>query len=100
MLNILAAVTVEPKLKKALGNPAFSAEEKANALADVCVEVTSRQGKAFFAYSSYGISVYRFFLISQLFLQFKLNFEKAVNVQFTSAFELTAEQTQHSRFTG
>ena len=94
MLNTLAAVTVEPKLKKALGNPAFSAEEKANALADVCAEVATEQGKAFLLALAENKRLSLLPMISELFLQFKLNFEKAVNVKFTTAFELTAEQTQ------
>ena len=94
MLNTLAAVTEEPKLKKALGNPAFSAEEKANALADVCEEVTKEQGKAFLLALATNKRLSLLPVISELFIQFKLNYEKAVNVTFTSAFELTAEQIQ------
>ncbi|WP_111637899.1 F0F1 ATP synthase subunit delta [Marinomonas shanghaiensis] len=94
MLDTLAAVTVEPKLKKALGNPAFSAEEKANALADVCAEVTTEQGKAFLLTLAMNKRLSLLPAISELFLQFKLNYEKAVNVKFTSAFALSAEQTQ------
>ena len=94
MLNILASVTVDPKLNEALKNPAFSAEEKANALADVCAEVATDQGKAFLLALAVNKRLSLLPMISELFLQFKLNFEKAVNVEFTSAFELTAEQTQ------
>ncbi|UTV99541.1 F0F1 ATP synthase subunit delta [Marinomonas rhizomae] len=94
MLSILAAVTVEPKLKKALKNSAFSAEEKANALADVCAEIATEQGKAFLLTLAVNKRLALLPMICELFLQFKLNFEKAVNVEFTSAFELTAEQTQ------
>ncbi|GAA0235396.1 F0F1 ATP synthase subunit delta [Marinomonas primoryensis] len=94
MLSILAAVTVESKLKVALGNPAFSAEEKANALADVCAEVTTEQGKAFLLALAEKKRLTLIPAISVLYQQFKLNFEKAVDVEFTSAFELSAEQAQ------
>ncbi|ETI59751.1 F0F1 ATP synthase subunit delta [Marinomonas profundimaris] len=94
MLSILAAVTAEPKLKVALGNPAFSAEEKANALADVCAEVTTEQGKAFLLALADKKRLTLIPAISVLFQQFKLNFEKAVDVEFTSAYELSAEQAQ------
>lgn len=94
MLSILAAVTADPKLKMALGNPAFSAEEKANALADVCAEVTTEQGKAFLLALADKKRLTLIPAISVLFHQFKLNFEKAVDVEFTSAFELSAEQAQ------
>ncbi|MCB5162507.1 F0F1 ATP synthase subunit delta [Marinomonas algarum] len=94
MLNTLAVVTMEPKLKKALGNTAFSAEEKASALADVCAEVTTEQGKAFLLTLAVNNRLTLIPAISELFSQFKLNFEKAVNVKFTTAFELTAEQAQ------
>lgn len=94
MLNVLATVTVEPKLKKTLENPAFSAEEKANVLADVCAEDTTEQGKAFLLTLAANKRLSLIPAISDLFQQFKLNFEKAVNVEFTSAFELSAEQAQ------
>ncbi|MGO2353497.1 MAG: F0F1 ATP synthase subunit delta [Marinomonas foliarum] len=94
MLNVLATVTSEPKLKVALQNPAFSAEEKANALAEVCAEVTTEQGKAFLLNLAENKRLTLLPAISALFQQFKLNFEKAVDVKFTSAFELSAEQAQ------
>ncbi|MCV2402041.1 F0F1 ATP synthase subunit delta [Marinomonas sp. C2222] len=94
MLNVLATVTLEPKLKVALENPAFSAEEKANALAEVCVETTTEQGKAFLLTLAVNKRLSLLPAIYDLFLQFKLNFEKAVDVTFTSAFELSEEQTQ------
>ena len=94
MLSILASVTSEPKLDAALGNPAFSAEEKANALADVCAEAVSEQGKAFLLTLAVNKRLTLIPAISELFQQFKLNFEKAVDVEFTSAFELSAEQAQ------
>ncbi|MBJ7536394.1 F0F1 ATP synthase subunit delta [Marinomonas transparens] len=94
MLNILATVTLDPKLKMALGNPAFSAEEKANALADVCAEIITEQGKAFLLSLAVNKRLTLIPAISELFQQFKLNFEKAVDVEFTSAFELSAEQAQ------
>ncbi|REG83886.1 F0F1 ATP synthase subunit delta [Marinomonas pollencensis] len=94
MLNILASVTSEPKLKTALQNPAFSAEEKANALAEVCAEVTSEQGKAFLLNLAENKRLLLLPAISTLFQMFKLNFEKAVDVKFTSAFELSTEQAQ------
>ena len=94
MLNILASVTSEPKLKIALQNPAFSAEEKANALADVCAEVATEQGKAFLLSLAVNKRLLLLPAISTLFQEFKLNFEKAVDVKFTSAFELSTEQAQ------
>ncbi|GAA0826251.1 F0F1 ATP synthase subunit delta [Marinomonas arenicola] len=94
MLNILASVTSEAKLKIALQNPAFSAEEKANALAEVCAEVTTEQGKAFLLNLAENKRLLLLPAISTLFQEFKLNFEKAVDVKFTSAFELSTEQAQ------
>jgi len=80
MLSILAAVTTEPKLRKALENPAFSAEEKANALADVCAEVATEQGKAFLLALAENKRLTLIPAISELFVLFKLYYEKAVNV--------------------
>ncbi|SBS25071.1 ATP synthase subunit delta [Marinomonas spartinae] len=94
MLSILATVTKEPKLKTALGNPAFSAQEKASALAQVCEEITTEQGKAFLLNLAENKRLLLLPAISELFQQFKLNYEKAVDVKLTSAFELSAEQAQ------
>ena len=94
MLSVLATVSTEPKLTVALGNPAFSAEDKANALADVCAESITEEGKAFLRTLAVNKRLTLIPAISELFQQFKLNFEKAVDVTFTSAFELSAEQAQ------
>lgn len=94
MLSVLASVTVESKLKSALENPAFSTEEKANVLANVCAEETTEQGKAFLLTLAENKRLSLIPAISELFQQFKLNFEKAVDVEFTSAFELSTEQAQ------
>lgn len=94
MLSILATVTKQPKLKTALGNPAFSAQEKASALAQVCEEITTEQGKAFLLNLAENKRLLLLPAISELFQQFKLNYEKAVDVKLTSAFELSAEQAQ------
>ena len=94
MLSILATATTEPKLKNALQNPAFSAQEKATALADVCNEVITEQGKSYLLSLAYNKRLTLIPAISELFEQFKLNYEKAVDVVVTSAFALTTEQEQ------
>ena len=94
MLSILATATVEPKLAVALQNPAFSAQEKAAALAEVCNEVITEQGKAYLLSLAENKRLSLLPAISELFEQFKLNYEKAVDVVVTSAFALTVEQEQ------
>jgi len=94
MLSILASATTESKLKKALQNPAFSAQEKATALAEVCNEVVTEQGKAYLLGLAENKRLTLLPAISELFEQFKLNYEKAVDVVVTSAFALSAEQEQ------
>lgn len=94
MLSILATATEEPKLHGALQNPAFSAQEKATALAEVCNEVITAQGKAYLVSLAENKRLTLLPAISELFEQFKLNYEKAVDVVVTSAFALTVEQEQ------
>ena len=94
MLSILATATTEPSLSVALQKPAFSAQEKAAALAEVCNEVITEQGKAYLVSLAENKRLMLLPAISELFDQFKLNYEKAVNVVVTSAFALTAEQEQ------
>ncbi|CUB03659.1 F0F1 ATP synthase subunit delta [Marinomonas fungiae] len=94
MLSILATATEAPKLHVALQNPAFSAQEKATALAEVCNEVITDAGKAYLLSLAENKRLTLLPAISELFEQFKLNYEKAVDVVVTSAFALTAEQEQ------
>lgn len=94
MLSVLASAVSDPKLAQAMQNPAFSAEEKANALADVCNEVMTDQGKRYITSLAENKRLPLLPAISVLFNQFKLNYEKAVDVQLTSAFALSAEQEQ------
>lgn len=94
MLSILATATEEPKLSVALSNPAFSAQEKATALAEVCNEVVTDAGKAYLLSLAENKRLTLLPAISELFEQFKLNYEKAVDVVVTSAFALSAEQEQ------
>lgn len=92
MLNVLASATCDDKLAQAIKAPAFSAEEKANVLADVCGDVVTEQGKNFVVSLAENGRLTLLSAISALFNQFKLNFEKAVDVNLTSAFDVTAEQ--------
>ncbi|MBJ7551564.1 F0F1 ATP synthase subunit delta [Marinomonas ostreistagni] len=94
MLSILATATEEAKLNVALQNPAFSAQEKATALAEVCNEVVTDAGKAYLLSLAENKRLTLIPAISELFEQFKLNYEKAVDVVVTSAFALSAEQEQ------
>ncbi len=94
MLSILATATEGAKLNVALQNPAFSAQEKATALAEVCNEVVTEQGKAYLLGLAENKRLTLLPAISELFEQFKLNYEKAVDVVVTSAFALSAEQEQ------
>lgn len=94
MLDVLADATKQPKLAAALQNPAFSAQEKASALAQVCEEVVTEQGKAYLLSLAENKRLLLLPAIAELFTQFKLNFEKAVDVTVTSAFPLSAEQEQ------
>ena len=94
MLSVFADAASDQKFSLALTNPAFSAEEKASALADVCHEVTTDNGKAYLLSLAENKRLALLPAISTLFTEFKLNFEKAVDVHVTSAFQLTAEQGQ------
>ncbi|TPE55232.1 F0F1 ATP synthase subunit delta [Maribrevibacterium harenarium] len=94
MLDILADATKQPKLAAALQNPAFSAQEKASALAQVCEEAVTEQGKAYLLSLAENKRLLLLPAIAELFTQFKLNFEKAVDVNVTSAFPLSTEQEQ------
>lgn len=92
MLNVLAGAAKDQKFSKALSNPSFSAEEKASALADVCSEVATTEGKAFLLSLAENNRLSLLPAISALFNEFKLEFDKAVDVVVTSAYPLSSEQ--------
>ncbi|MFT2110521.1 F0F1 ATP synthase subunit delta [Marinomonas sp. 2405UD68-3] len=92
MLSIFAHSASDSNFSQALANPSFSAEEKASALADVCTEVTTTEGKAFLLTLAENNRLTLLPVISTLFNELKLNYEKAVDVVVTSAFPLTTEQ--------
>ncbi len=94
MLSALAAVTKDVKFKVALGDPVYSTMEKVNVLVQVCEEVMIEQGKAFLLNLAENKRLTLLPVIFTLFQQFKLNFEKSVDVELTSAFELSAKQIQ------
>jgi F-type H+-transporting ATPase subunit delta len=94
MLSVLARAASDKKFSRALSNPAFSAEEKATALADVCKEVTTPNGKAYLLSLAVNKRLSLLPAINELFTQFRLNYEKAVDVKVTSAFPLTTKQEQ------
>lgn len=91
-LAVLAEAVVDPKLTQAIKTPAYNAEERANVLAEVCTEVMTEQAKNFVMSLAEHKRLVLLPAISALFDQFKLNFEKAVDVNLTSAFDLTPEQ--------
>ena len=92
MLSVFALSASDEKFSQALTNPYFSAEEKAGALADVCTEVATNEGKAFLLSLAENNRLTLLPAISSLFNEFRLNNEKAVDVVVTSAFPLTTEQ--------
>ncbi|MCZ2721825.1 F0F1 ATP synthase subunit delta [Marinomonas sp. 15G1-11] len=92
MLSVFALSANDKKFSQALANPSFSAEEKAGALADVCSEVSTTEGKAFLLTLAENNRLSLLPAISALFNEFRLNSEKAVDVVVTSAFPLTTEQ--------
>lgn len=92
MLSVLANVMGDDKLSQAMKSPALNSKEKANVLADICGEVVTEQGKNFVASLAENNRLALLPAISALFNQFKLNFEKAVDVNLTSAFDITTEQ--------
>ena len=93
MLQLLAAATSEPTVAEALDNPRLTTEDEAGLLIQLLGDDLNDQGKNFIStLAEYG----RLALlptIAEMFELLKNNHEKTMDVQVTSAFEVTeAEQ--------
>lgn len=103
MIGAFSSAAIKPKLTAVLRDPALSAKKKASTLfevcseattSEVCSEATTRQGKAFLIALAENNRLTLLPTIHELFHQLKLNFEKAVDIESTSAFKITTEQSR------
>ncbi|MBY4676563.1 F0F1 ATP synthase subunit delta [Marinobacterium arenosum] len=94
MLVTAAAVTQDDRMTLVLGNPALTSEQKAEVVISVCEEQMDEAGRNFVFLLAENR---RLALLPEIFAQFerlKANHNKSVDIDVTTAFELTEQQQQ------
>jgi F-type H+-transporting ATPase subunit delta len=92
-LAVLAAVAAEPSIRDVIDSPAATSLQKANALARVCGEDLSREGKQFLQVLAGNKRLHLLAEISVQFEELRAQEEALLDVEVVSAFALDdAEQ--------
>jgi len=94
LLSTAASVVVDSKVIRVLGNPALTSEQKANVLVAVCEDEMFEEGKNFLVLLAENN---RLVLLPEIFAQFeqsKAKLNMSVDLDVTTAFELSEQQQQ------
>jgi F-type H+-transporting ATPase subunit delta len=87
-LSTAAAVTLDSTVAAVLNDPSLTAEQQAQALNDVCGDALSGEARNFIAILASNKRLALLPQIHSLFVMYKANQEKSVDVEVVSAFEL------------
>jgi F-type H+-transporting ATPase subunit delta len=91
MLGLTAQAVSDSAVQNVLGNPGISQEQKAGIISDICPDL-DENGKNFVQTLSEVGRLTLFPQIAEQFETLKAEQEKTVEVEITSAYELTSEQ--------
>jgi F-type H+-transporting ATPase subunit delta len=94
-LQVAAAVTASEAVAQVLSNPSLTAEEQAQTLTDICGDSLNAEGQNFVGLLASNKRLPLLPEIFALFVQYKANQEKTVDVTVYSAFEVD-QQTQQT----
>ncbi|QIB65594.1 F0F1 ATP synthase subunit delta [Kineobactrum salinum] len=92
-LGTIAAVSMEPRIQARLTDPARAAQEQVELLAGVCGDTLDTATRNFLAILADNKRLALLPQVHHLFVQFKANFEKSVEVEVVSAFDLEQDMT-------
>lgn len=92
-LAVAAAAAAEPKAARLIASPGLSAAEKADALIDICGDALSAEGRNFVRILAENKRLSLLPQVHELFLTLKAQQEQSVDLEVTSAYELSAEET-------
>lgn len=90
-LGLAASVAAEEKVQKLIFSPTYSYEQKAQIFLELCGDKFDSKMQAFIRLLVENDRLSLILEISILFDQYKSNLEKTVEVDITSAFEITSE---------
>lgn len=93
-LQIVAAVALDKRMQALLRDPSRSGQQLAGIMADVCGDALGAPVRNFLAVLAANRRLALLPQITALFARYKANFEKSVDVEVISAFELADEMTQ------
>ncbi|MEE2732160.1 MAG: F0F1 ATP synthase subunit delta [Pseudomonadota bacterium] len=93
MLAFAAAVSADEAVSSFLNNPKISSAKKAEAFGDLCQDKLNDQGKNFVAMLAQNKRLTALPEIAELFEALKSQKEQSVDVEITSAFALSDEQS-------
>ena len=87
-LGTAAAVASDKDMKTALNDPSLTAEQQAKTLSDVCGDALGAEARNFIAVVASNKRLALLPEINTLFLLYKANQEKTIDVEVVSAFDL------------
>jgi len=91
MLSLAASVSSIDSVRVVLGSPTLSAEQLAQTMIDICGEELDKKGQNFLALLAENKRLGLLVEISAIYEIFKANQEKSVDVEITTAFEVSSE---------
>ena len=92
-LGTATAVAAEQGVAQMLGAPALTSTQKADALIEICGDALNESGRNFIRVLAENKRLQLLPQVHQLFLALKANQEQTVELEVTSAFEISAEQS-------
>jgi len=94
MLGVTAAVTSHESVRALLINPALSSEQAAQAFIDICGEELNEKGQNFVRLLAENKRIGLLPEVSMLFENLKAIQERSVDVEITTAFEISSDIAQ------
>ncbi len=91
MLKLLTAVSMHSSIKHMVATPILTKVQKANAFFEICGDELDESGRNFVSVVAYNKRLQLLPEISLIFEQLKANQEKTVDVELTTAYELSEE---------
>lgn len=92
MLAQASAVAVDSEMKNVLDSPSLTSEQQAKIFVDVCGADVGNEAKNFMCSLAEHKRLAALPVIAEMFEELKAAKDQAVDVEVTSAFEMTAEQ--------
>lgn len=93
-LNLLAAVTADPDMKRVITHPSLTADQKIEVVGDVCQGNLSESVSNFIRLMADNRRLELFPAIAELFTTYRREHERSIDVSLTAAYDVTDEQKE------